>query len=95
MTGKLTFHIERDGEFTVLTYKGSGCRPATLEEIELWEALLASTQQASGEVTDYVRVPARVVELLASINRDGVIKRASELQEVYRLINAARAGEKQ
>lgn len=52
-------------------------------------------QQPSGEVTDYVRVPARVVELLAIINRDGVIKRASELQEVYRLINAARAGEKQ
>ncbi|APY96620.1 hypothetical protein BGI50_27580 [Burkholderia pseudomallei] len=188
MTGKLTFHIERDGEFSVLTYKGGGCRPATPEEIELWEALLASTQQASteidelkaklasyereredqnrylaaqsaeiaglkqrlakqssgevmakrileladkyridyggdysrnakeheldllafvravlsdptqqpsGEVTDYVRVPARVVELLAIINRDGVIKRASELQEVYRLINAARAGEKQ
>lgn len=52
-------------------------------------------QQPSGEVTDYVRVPARVVELLAIINRDGVIKRASELREVYRLINAARAGEKQ
>lgn len=188
MTGKLTFHIERDGEFSVLTYKGGGCRPATPEEIERWEALLASTQQASteidelkaklasyereredqnrylaaqsaeiaglkqrlakqssgevmekrileladkyridyggdysrnakeheldllafvravlsdptqqpsGEVTDYVRVPARVVELLAIINRDGVIKRASELQEVYRLINAARAGKKQ
>lgn len=54
-----------------------------------------TTQQPSGEVTDYVRVPARVVELLAIINRDGVIKRASELQEVYRLINVARAGEKQ
>lgn len=54
-----------------------------------------TTQQPCGEVTDYVRVPARVVELLAIINRDGVIKRASELQEVYRLINAARAGEKQ
>ncbi|CAK1304665.1 putative bacteriophage protein [Burkholderia pseudomallei] len=63
--------------------------------LEAMRALLAATQQASGEVTDYVRVPARVVELLASINRDGVIKRASELQEVYRLINAARAGEKQ
>ncbi|CAM8787075.1 hypothetical protein NCF_04297 [Burkholderia pseudomallei] len=52
MTGKLTFHIERDGEFSVLTYKGGGCRPATPEEIELWEALLASTQQASTEIDE-------------------------------------------
>ncbi|WP_143285918.1 hypothetical protein [Burkholderia pseudomallei] len=52
MTGKLTFHIERDGEFSVLTYKGGGCRPVTPEEIELWEALLASTQQASTEIDE-------------------------------------------
>ncbi|WP_302622084.1 hypothetical protein [Burkholderia sp. CCA53] len=36
-------------------------------------------------------VPKRVVELLRIINRDGIIKRASELQEVYRLVDAARA----
>lgn len=44
------------------------------------------------EVTgDTVLVPKRVVELLRIINRDGIIKRASELQEVYRLVDAARA----
>lgn len=48
------------------------------------------------EVTeDTVSVPKRVVELLRIINRDGIIKRASELQEVYRLVDAARAGEQQ
>ncbi|KVC19731.1 hypothetical protein [Burkholderia pseudomultivorans] len=52
MTSKLTFHIERDGKFNVLTYKDGGCRPATPGEIELWDALLAPTQQPSGEVTD-------------------------------------------
>ncbi|MBU9164238.1 hypothetical protein [Burkholderia multivorans] len=49
------------------------------------------------EVTgDTVLVPKRVVELLRIINRDGIIKRASELQEVYRLVDASRAqgGEK-
>ncbi|WP_157637562.1 hypothetical protein [Burkholderia ubonensis] len=50
MTSKLTFHIERDGKYNVLTYKDGGCRPATPEEIELWDALLAPTQQPSGEV---------------------------------------------
>ncbi|MDN7795880.1 hypothetical protein [Burkholderia vietnamiensis] len=45
------------------------------------------------EVTgDTVLVPKRVVELLRIINRDGIIKRASELQEVYRLVDAARTG---
>ncbi|MBR8188248.1 hypothetical protein KDW82_04120 [Burkholderia vietnamiensis] len=45
------------------------------------------------EVTeDTVSVPKRVVELLRIINRDGIIKRASELQEVYRLVDAARTG---
>ncbi|UWX68866.1 Lar family restriction alleviation protein [Burkholderia gladioli] len=44
--------------------------------------------------SDQVVVPARVVELLRIINRDGVLKRATELQEVYRLIDAARKGEK-
>ncbi|KGX06028.1 hypothetical protein Y036_641 [Burkholderia pseudomallei] len=57
---------------------------------KLQAALAAPVQQPSDEVTDDVRVPARVVELLGIINRDGVIKRASELQEVYRLVDAAR-----
>ncbi|KVD71841.1 hypothetical protein WI89_01050 [Burkholderia ubonensis] len=55
MTSKLTFHIERDGKYNVLTYQDGGCRPATPEEIELWDALLAPTQQPSGEVTDAAR----------------------------------------
>ncbi|KGS34459.1 putative DNA-directed RNA polymerase domain protein [Burkholderia pseudomallei MSHR7343] len=82
-----------------IDYGGDYSRNAKEHELDLLafvRAVLSDpTQQPSGEVTDYVRVPARVVELLAIINRDGVIKRASELQEVYRLINAARAGEKQ
>ncbi|MDR9240765.1 hypothetical protein [Burkholderia multivorans] len=45
------------------------------------------------EVTDTVRVPARVLDLLNIINRDGVLKRAAELQEVYRLTGAVRVGE--
>ncbi|WP_175836996.1 hypothetical protein [Burkholderia anthina] len=45
------------------------------------------------EVADTVLVPARAVELLELIKRDGILKRASELQEVYRLVDAARAGE--
>ncbi|KGB99554.1 hypothetical protein [Burkholderia cepacia] len=49
MTGNLTFHVDRDGEFNVLTYKDGGCRPATPEEIELWDALLAPTKQPSSE----------------------------------------------
>ncbi|HDR9153837.1 TPA: hypothetical protein QDB05_000257 [Burkholderia vietnamiensis] len=44
---------------------------------------------------DTVLVPKRAVELLRIINLDGIIKRASELQEVYRLVDAARAGEQQ
>lgn len=36
-----------------------------------------------------VLVPARVVELLKVIKRDGMLKRATELQEVYRLIESA------
>ncbi|WP_175786440.1 hypothetical protein [Burkholderia anthina] len=40
-----------------------------------------------------VLVPARVVELLKIINRDGVLKRATELQEVYRLIESAHPGQ--
>lgn len=82
-----------------IDYGGDYSRNAKEHELDLLafvRAVLSDpTQQPRGEVTDYVRVPARVVELLAIINRDGVIKRASELQEVYRLINAARAGEKQ
>ncbi|WP_157638829.1 hypothetical protein [Burkholderia ubonensis] len=61
MTSKLTFHIERDGKYNVLTYKDGGCRPATPEEIELWDALLAPTQQPSGEPSlknPMVRFPA-------------------------------------
>lgn len=49
--------------------------------------------EPSGEVMDTVRVPARVLDLLNIINRDGVLKRASELQEVYRLIDTARTGD--
>ncbi|MBU9236710.1 hypothetical protein KTD19_30545, partial [Burkholderia multivorans] len=49
-------------------------------------------KEPRAEVTgDTVLVPKRVVELLRIINRDGIIKRASELQEVYRLVDAARA----
>ncbi|ABX15542.1 hypothetical protein [Burkholderia multivorans] len=49
-------------------------------------------KEPRAEVTgDTVLVPKRVVELLRIINRDGIIKRASELQEVYRLVEAARA----
>ncbi|WP_258181491.1 hypothetical protein [Burkholderia multivorans] len=53
--------------------------------------------EPSGEVTgDTVLVPKCVVELLRIINRYGIIKRDSELQGVYRLVDAARAqgGEK-
>ncbi|HEF4749713.1 TPA: hypothetical protein SAO13_003717 [Burkholderia multivorans] len=59
-------------------------------------ALLAAhpaRPEPRAEVTDTVRVPARVLDLLNIINRDGVLKRASELQEVYRLIGAVRVGE--
>ncbi|ABN86024.1 hypothetical protein BH02_3795 [Burkholderia pseudomallei] len=89
--------VERHSDMSVLVVFSS-CRQASVFEREIAARTKEgefSGQQPSGEVTDYVRVPARVVELLAIINRDGVIKRASELQEVYRLINAARAGEKQ
>jgi len=49
-------------------------------------------KEPRAEVTgDTVLVPKRVVELLRIINRDGIIKRASELQEVYRLVDASRA----
>ncbi|MCO8643182.1 hypothetical protein KGP93_07705 [Burkholderia multivorans] len=65
------------------------------DEEEALRALLAAhpgQPEPRAEVTgDTVLVPKRVVELLRIINRDGVIKRASELQEVYRLVDAARA----
>ncbi|VBD52263.1 hypothetical protein [Burkholderia pseudomallei] len=48
------------------------------------------TAQPNAAVTDGVLVPKRVIELLGIINREGIIKRASELQEVYRLVDAAR-----
>ncbi|KVP90740.1 hypothetical protein WJ95_09560 [Burkholderia ubonensis] len=63
MTSKLTFHIERDGKYNVLTYQDGGCRPATPEEIELWDALLAPAQQPSGEVTDEAITWDRVVSI--------------------------------
>lgn len=37
---------------------------------------------------DMVTVPKRVVDLLAQVQKYGAIARASELQEVYRLIVA-------
>lgn len=51
----LTFTIEQRGETRVLVWwPGNGCRPATDEECELWDALAASSHQAapsgSGEV---------------------------------------------
>ncbi|WP_186076370.1 hypothetical protein [Burkholderia gladioli] len=59
---------------------------------ELYAALVKAASAISE--SDQVVVPARVVELLRIINRDGVLKRATELQEVYRLVDAARKGEK-
>ncbi|WP_186263341.1 hypothetical protein [Burkholderia gladioli] len=59
---------------------------------ELYVALVKAASAISE--SDQVVVPARVVELLRIINRDGVLKRATELQEVYRLVDAARKGEK-
>lgn len=41
---------------------------------------------------DMMTVPKRIVDLLTQIQKDGVIQRASELQEVYRLIAAHSAG---
>lgn len=46
-----------------------------------------------GLTDDSVLVLKRVLDLLNIINRDGVLKRASELQEVYRLIDTARTGD--
>ena len=40
---------------------------------------------------DTVQFPKRAVDLLALIQKDGVIQRASELQEVYRLLAAHNA----
>lgn len=41
---------------------------------------------------DMVTVPKRIVDLLTQIQKYGTIARASELQEVYRLIAAHNAG---
>ncbi|WP_254212695.1 hypothetical protein [Burkholderia multivorans] len=59
-------------------------------------ALLAAhpgQPEPRAEAMETVRVPARVLDLLNIINRDGVLKRAAELQEVYRLTGAVRIGE--
>nr|WP_232356572.1 hypothetical protein [Burkholderia multivorans] len=72
-------------------------RTSTPYEQEVLRSILAAhpgQPEPRAEVTgDTVLVPKRVVELLRIINRDGIIKRASELQEVYRLVDAARAQE--
>ncbi|HDR8930476.1 TPA: hypothetical protein QDA84_000470 [Burkholderia vietnamiensis] len=47
MNKTLTFRIERRGDFDVLVYNHCGCRPATNEEMELWNALLAAQQPES------------------------------------------------
>ncbi|HIE4430023.1 TPA: hypothetical protein ACXM9H_000994 [Burkholderia multivorans] len=60
MTTNLSFHIERDGVYDVLTYKSGGCRPATPEEIELWDALVATTKDA--ERYRYLRSSPESVE---------------------------------
>ncbi|MBU9592711.1 hypothetical protein [Burkholderia multivorans] len=70
---------------------------ALLDRLERAEAapLAAHPGQPEprAEAMETVRVPARVLDLLNIINRDGVLKRAAELQEVYRLTGAVRVGE--
>ncbi|MDN8081215.1 hypothetical protein QZN30_17770 [Burkholderia multivorans] len=70
-------------------------RTSTPYEQEVLRSILAAhtgQPEPRAEAMETVRVPARVLDLLNIINRDGVLKRAAELQEVYRLIDAARAG---
>lgn len=68
MNKTLTFRIERRGDFDVLVYNYCGCRPATNEEMELWNALLAAQQpEPRAEVTDDDKLDAERYRLLKSI----------------------------
>lgn len=70
-------------------------RTSTPYEQEVLRSILAAhpgQPEPRAEVTgDTVLVPKCVVKLLRIINRYGIIKRDSELQGVYRLVDAARA----
>ncbi|MGX5885195.1 hypothetical protein MJ546_33710, partial [Burkholderia gladioli] len=59
----------------------------------LREMLDARSAPAISE-SDVLIVPTRVGELIDSIKRDGLLKRAAEFSEMCRLIDAARKGEK-
>jgi hypothetical protein len=58
----------------------------------VWDALLSAAPQQSAEPKEsdigMVAVPKRAVDLLAQVRKDGIGHRASELQEVYRLLFA-------
>jgi len=50
MQEKLGFHIDSDMHgVRVLTYVSGGCRPASEEEIALWDALAALSQPAAAD----------------------------------------------
>ncbi|WP_186122287.1 hypothetical protein [Burkholderia gladioli] len=66
-------------------------RETRAREIASARAILAAPAISESDV---LIVPARVGELIDSIKRDGLLKRAAEFSEMCRLIDDARKGEK-
>lgn len=67
MNKTLTFRIERRGDFDVLVYNHCGCRPATNEEMELWNALFAAQQP---EPRDAIARSKRILGLVDSYHEN-------------------------
>ncbi|MBR8435702.1 hypothetical protein KDW37_33625 [Burkholderia cenocepacia] len=87
--------IDVDAMLRACVPGGDICDPQRIADAirEWFDEHGAQASAPVGLTDDAVLVPKRVVELLRIVNRDGIIKRASELQEVYRLIDTARTGD--